>query len=316
MNTGKTSPTASARPAGQVVLMRGLPGCGKTTYARRWVDLDPTGRAAVCRDDIRDMLHGGWTGVQAQEDLVTAVERNTITTLVRAGRDVVVHNTNLKPQELADLLHLAADLGAPAEIVDMTNVPVDVCLAQDVARASRGERHTGPEVIIKKWEQWVENQPYPLPVPEITPLRVYEDPGVPAPYAVLVDLDGTVCLRGERSPYDLTRVGEDAPNLTVLGTVRMYARTSHRVIFLSGRHEKCRPDTEKWLARYWGRPYDHLLMRPDGDVRSDDVVKREMFDRHVRNRYRVRVVLDDRDRVVGMWRRLGLTVYQVAPGDF
>jgi hypothetical protein len=46
------------------------------------------------------------------------------------------------------------------------------------------------------------------------------------------------------------------------------------------------------------------------------VVKREIFDRSIRHVWQVRGVLDDRDQVVRMWRDLGLTCAQVAPGDF
>jgi hypothetical protein len=46
------------------------------------------------------------------------------------------------------------------------------------------------------------------------------------------------------------------------------------------------------------------------------VVKLEIFDREIRERYYVVGVFDDRNKVVSMWRSLGLTVYQVADGDF
>ena len=57
-------------------------------------------------------------------------------------------------------------------------------------------------------------------------------------------------------------------------------------------------------------------MRAAKDTRGDDVVKAELFDAHIRRRFHVRVVLDDRDRVVALWRRLGLPCWQVDYGDF
>jgi hypothetical protein len=63
-------------------------------------------------------------------------------------------------------------------------------------------------------------------------------------------------------------------------------------------------------------PYDELWMRAAGDGRRDDVVKAELFDRHVRHRFAVRVSLDDRDRVVAVWRRMGLPTWQVNYGNF
>lgn len=57
-------------------------------------------------------------------------------------------------------------------------------------------------------------------------------------------------------------------------------------------------------------------MRKSGDMRKDSIVKREMFDEHIRGRYNVNFVLDDRNQVVELWRSMGLTCLQVADGDF
>ncbi len=60
-----------------------------------------------------------------------------------------------------------------------------------------------------------------------------------------------------------------------------------------------------------------LNMREAGDMRKDSIVKKELFDQHIRGKYNVRMVIDDRDQVVDMWRNeLGLTCLQVAEGDF
>jgi hypothetical protein len=52
------------------------------------------------------------------------------------------------------------------------------------------------------------------------------------------------------------------------------------------------------------------------DMRKDSVVKQELFERFVRDKYNISFILDDRQQVVDMWRGLGLTVFQVAEGDF
>jgi hypothetical protein len=147
------------------------------------------------------------------------------------------------------------------------------------------------------------------PVPYVAP----DD----APSVVLVDVDGTVALRGDRSPYDETRVHEDRPNAPVIAVVRALWQAGHAVVFCSGRTQACRDQTEDWLDEHVQEvTYEALHMRSVGDVRKDAVVKAEMFDEHIRHRYRVLLVLDDRDQVVAMWRSLGLTVLQVAEGAF
>ncbi len=57
-------------------------------------------------------------------------------------------------------------------------------------------------------------------------------------------------------------------------------------------------------------------MRQEGDTRKDVLVKQEIYEREIKGRYNVLFVLDDRQQVVDGWRALGLTVFQVAPGDF
>jgi hypothetical protein len=90
---------------------------------------------------------------------------------------------------------------------------------------------------------------------------------------------------------------------------------SFGVVFCSGREDTARAETALWIAENVEVPGE-LWMRAAGDRRRDSIVKRELFDVHIRNRYAVRYVLDDRQQVVDMWRSLGLTCMQVARGDF
>jgi len=57
-------------------------------------------------------------------------------------------------------------------------------------------------------------------------------------------------------------------------------------------------------------------MRSQGDTRPDEIVKREIYEEHIKPLYNVDFVLDDRNKVVKMWRSLGLKVLQVAEGNF
>ena len=121
----------------------------------------------------------------------------------------------------------------------------------------------------------------------------------------------------DRSPYHWHRVGEDTVSPAVEAAVRAFAGApdGFAVVLLSGRDGVCRPETEEWLARH-EIPYDELYMRAAGDNRRDSIVKAELFDAHIRQRYRIVAFLDDRDQVVRMWRRMGLVCFQVAEGIF
>lgn len=136
----------------------------------------------------------------------------------------------------------------------------------------------------------------------------------------IVDIDGTVALKGDRNPFDWTRVGEDLPNIPVVCVVEALLEYGHHVIFMSGRMEQARKQTELWLCANIQGVYipdgQQLFMRADDDYRPDSIVKRELFEEHVLGNYDIIGVIDDRDSVVREWRSMGLTCFQVAEGDF
>ena len=68
-----------------------------------------------------------------------------------------------------------------------------------------------------------------------------------------------------------------------------------------------------WMERI-GVNYHEIRLRADGDMRSDVKAKREMLKGIDRNK--ILFVVEDRSRVVEMWRSEGLTCLQCAPGDF
>ena len=137
----------------------------------------------------------------------------------------------------------------------------------------------------------------------------------PLPLAIICDLDGTLALLGGRSPYDASRCLDDALNEPIAHILRTYQSIGVRILLVSGREAKHRKPTEQWLEHH-GIAHAALHMRRTRDFRKDAVVKTEVFEQHIRGQYEVLFVLDDRNQVVDMWRGLGLTCLQVAPGDF
>lgn len=135
---------------------------------------------------------------------------------------------------------------------------------------------------------------------------------------VIFDLDGTFALLGDRSPYDASRCEGDAINAAVQFVYEAIrnGQPETAVLLVSGREERWRGETERWLARH-EIAYDALYLRRTGDRRKDTVVKREIFERHIAGQFTVRVVFEDRDQVVRLWRDdLNLPCFQVAWGDF
>jgi predicted kinase len=296
----------------RLLITRGLPASGKTTFAHK---LQPN-VVRVNRDDLRRMLHGQRLYTQWSEGQVTHAQRAAVEALLRAHADVIVDDTNLRAKTVREWAELAARFGASFEVHDFTDVPLEECLRRDAVR-DEGDR-VGEDPIRRMHARYLAGKSLPLPIPYVEPGgpgTIYE-PDLELPAAVLVDIDGTVALMGDRSPYDWARVGIDNPNPAVIGAVRAMHAAGNAIVFCSGRDAVCREETEAWLDLFVGVPYEGLFMRPEGDSRKDAVVKREIFDREVRDRWRIVGVFDDRQQVVRMWRALGLTVFQVAEGDF
>jgi predicted kinase len=298
-----------------LTITRGLPASGKTTWVKRRLATDALRAARVNRDELRRALHGGLIGANWAERQVGIAQRAAVEALLRAGVDVFCDDTNLRSRVVREFATLAAGCDADFVVRDFTEVPLDVCLERDALRPA--DERVGEDVIRAMYQRFLAGHRLPLPLPsfEAPPASAYRPAGG-LPEAIIVDIDGTVALMNGRSPYDMTRVGEDRPNPAVITAVRAMRATGHHIVFCSGRTEEARVATERWLDRHVEVPYEALFMRPTGDTRKDSIVKAEIFEREIRHRWSITGVFDDRAQVVRMWRSLGLTVFQVAEGNF
>ncbi len=141
---------------------------------------------------------------------------------------------------------------------------------------------------------------------------------------VIFDLDGTLADIDHRRHLVRERPkrwGEffeasvhDLPNPPVIAAYRAFqnAPTPYELWIFSGRSDIVRAQTERWIATHVG-PYHRLRMRREGDHTADEVLKRSWV---LPVRDRVLCVFDDRNKVVAMWRSLGIPCFQVAEGDF
>jgi predicted kinase len=297
---------------------QGLPASGKTTAALELVRQSEGRVRRVNLDSLRLMLDDNAGSVRrgrAHEDVVLAAQDAAILAAVDAGFDVVIDNTHLVPRLPSRYKRLLASRDVQFAVIDCTGVPVEECVQRDAERpGSIGEQliRTMHERMLAAgksgWRltaEWMNDRPT---------VRPYVPTGM-LPSAVLCDIDGTLAIHAGRGPYEIEKCETDLLNEEVARILALCDRAEDYVVLLSGRQSEFRDHTERWLKAN-GVVYDELWMRAEGDRRPDDVVKAELFDAHVRDRYDVRFVLDDRDRVVALWRRLGLRCWQVAPGNF
>ena len=144
----------------------------------------------------------------------------------------------------------------------------------------------------------------------------------------LFDLDGTLCDITHRlhfiksDPQDwrgfFRACVDDQPIDDVCTLCRSLHEMGARIIYVSGRSDEVRTETDWWLKRH-ALPAGPLFMRVQGDHRYDNIVKGELLDQVIKeygSREEIAGVFEDRDQVVKMYRERGLRVYQVAEGDF
>lgn len=287
---------------------KGLPGSGKSTEAERMVLENPGAYTRVNKDSLRAMLHGGHHSKGNEAEVLRARDQLILMAL-NAGRHVIVDDTNFHPKHRAQMDALAEafsrDTGRPVQVVErFFDVPLEECIERDLKRPnSVGERvirRMHRDHIAK--EQTVELVPH------------YPD----LPYCIIVDLDGTLAKMKDRGPFEWEKVGQDELHgdiHTLLHLLHNHGGRPPHVIICSGRDEVCRPQTEAWLS-FHSIGYHALYMRPEGSKEKDSVLKEWMYRSHIQGKYNVLYVLDDRNQVVEMWRRLGLRCLQVADGNF
>lgn len=279
----------------KVLLLRGLPASGKSTYAKELVSKNHNW-VRVNKDDLRAMMNNGEFSGKLEKQVIRT-EREIVENALKIGKNVVVDDTNFNPIHEEYFRQLAKTYKAEFEI-KFFDTPLEICMVRDNKRPNG----VGETVIRRMYNQYLKSEP-----------AVYEH-NRSLPTAIICDIDGTLAHMEDRSPYDWSRVYQDEVDPIIkklLDTIKY----KYLIILTSGRDEVCREETNKWL-RENDVPYGMLLMRPEGDIRKDSIVKRELFERYIRDYYNIEFVLDDRNQVVEMWRSLGLKCLQVQEGDF
>lgn len=282
----------------KVILTKGLPASGKSTWAKELLAQEPGKWKRINKDDLRSMLDNGkWS--KENEKFVLKIRDELILSALDQGFHVIVDDTNLHHkhvQQVGELIKGKAEL----EIKDFTDVSLDECIKRDQKRSN----YVGEKVIKQMHNQFLKPN------------------AVIAPYdkslssAILCDLDGTLALF-KGNPYERDFINDmlNQPVATILSQWINRDDESF-VILVSGRKGRFLEETKEWLKKN-NIEYSGIFMpRADDDNRKDVIIKQEIYENHIKGKYNVEFILDDRDQVVEFWRSQGLTCLQVAPGDF
>ncbi len=136
-----------------LILTRGLPGSGKTTWALKAAPL--LGAVVVDRDKVRATIWPGpgpWPhGDRVWEDRCTVAQHAMVDGLLRHGTSVILHDTNLLRAHLAALRELGEAAGATVSVRSFLGVSIEQCIERDALRPE--SEQVGAAAIRRMWAE-------------------------------------------------------------------------------------------------------------------------------------------------------------------
>lgn len=142
----------------KIILTRGIQGSGKSTWAKKWVEEDPTHRVRWNNDDFRKMLGPYW--IPERETLVYTMMSDFLNKAMLFGYDIVIDNMNLNQKDWDfvqdriikfnnDAFIKVLEKSYNLEFKDFFDVSLEECIERD----SKRENPIGKEVIINTYNK-------------------------------------------------------------------------------------------------------------------------------------------------------------------
>ena len=310
----------------EIIITTGIPCSGKSTWSKQYVKDNPT-YVRVNRDELRRMRGIYW--LVSQEDMITENELDCINNALVAGYNVVIDATNFNPKTIKKFEDLIAERTQKCHgeikfkiTYKHFDINLDEAISRDMGRPK--EEQVGAAVITSMYNKYIVAKK----IVEIEEGKTKLEQNYSLEKIYIFDIDGTVSLMNGRGAFEYHKVDTDSPNEPVISILKDYLIPSGiRILYLSGREDVCLEKTKLWLHKQGIlSKYDvdilngtnvgqfGLFMRKTGDNRDDRIVKKEMFDNYIKDKYYVKAVYDDRPKVIRMWRELGLFVFDVGDG--
>ena len=138
----------------KLVVLRGLPGSGKTTFAKQLVDR--FGYKRFNKDDLKEMLDNGFYS-RKNEAFITEVMYTMITMALKNKFDVIVDNVNFHPYHLRRCTDIAEKSEAEL-VIHNFEASLEVCIERDLQRT---KGRVGKETIEKIYNKWFVDGKFP-----------------------------------------------------------------------------------------------------------------------------------------------------------
>lgn len=281
----------------QLLILSGPPATGKSTHRK---ELVAQGWAYTNLDELRI------ANPDNRERQIHDMQHMMLLGFMADGRDIVIDNLNLNPKTVSRYKTMGAQYGYT---VTVKNFGHDIHWSEAVRRDSlrEGTARVGKSVIIQSYMQ----------------AGLYKDP---LRTAVIFDVDGTLANCDHRQHFMEetpknwrgfnAAMAQDTLNISIGALYHIVARQGLTPIIVSGRSADFRRVTETWLhnALDINDQYFALFMRGFNDSRDDAIVKKEIYDTYIDPYFDTLFVVDDRPKVIRMWRAQGLTTLDCGKG--
>ena len=295
----------------KATILIGISGSGKSTYVKEHAT---PGSVIVNNDSVRrrclniDPKDNLWDYYKFDKNVESQVKSETDALINDAfynNKDLWIDNTNLTAIKNENLKKFLEQLGYE---VHFHNLNISSNINTYLCRNQQRINELKPSVINDQYIRACINNYVDFETGDRVQSRI-----------ALVDIDGTVADHcNQRSPFDWSRVSNDRPRPYVIETLKaLYNFGSIDFIqFLSGRESICYDDTMIWLQNVAGfdMTRHRLLMRQRKDNRKDVIIKSEIYENCIKDKYEIKFVFDDRNQVVDYWWDQKLPVFHV--GDY
>lgn len=284
----------------------GVSGAGKSSHVRHLVSNGDQSRI-ISKDLIRkelfeyDKNKNFWDQYSFKEEKklkINSIMNQQINDASLSNENIILDNTNLSVDKNNALEANLKNLGYEVEFINLNvGSNINYYMQRNVNRLdSIADGSINDQFILASQSGYID----------------YKIKSTVA----IVDLDGTVALRGDRTFFEYNKADRDIPNRYVIETLQalLDSKLINYIQFLSGRESYSYAVTRRWLmAQGFDMNNHRLLMRRTKDHRKDVIIKEEIYNSCIKHND-IFAVFDDRPQVVDLWWDLKLPVFHV--GDY
>jgi predicted kinase len=319
----------------KIILTRGLPASGKSTWAKKWVAEDDTHRVRINFDDIRNMMgpykNEFWENPGKKKILVD-MYISFINNAMLHNFDIVIDNMNLSDRyfnQVEDLVKMfnytSTEYQYNIEFKDFLDISVDECIARDSFRSNP----IGEKAIKQIYRRHKDKISLINNETKYNKLKQYEDTiDSSKPNCIVVDIDGTCCFNlSGRSYYGKDAVKGMSDDKIYKGVSRLlkdFLKSSgdnDKIFFVSGRdgdditYEITKDYIKNIILKdSYIKDIDKdricILLRPLGNFESTSSLKKSLLQKYIIDNYNISYVIEDDKKCIHMYRELGLTVLE------